>query len=239
MVMDYYQGMYAATPRPGGGTGVAINPASAISTTPEAAKKFESFLTDKARQHRMAATTPGSQDMARVYDKIEDAWTTAYRSQLPISTRKNLKPIDEKYAKFKTAERASTSVGNEEGAFTPNQLLNSAKARTTKPEFARGEGLLQSEADIGKTVYQDKIPNSGTTDRAMNIGAIGAAAVDPASTAAVLATGRYGVAPLFTTKGGKNLMMGETKAQIMLKKLRALEALQQSGAPLGQIMQDE
>lgn len=231
MVMDYYQGMFSGAARPGA-------TAASISTTPDMAKKFESFLSSKSRQHRMAATTPGSEDMAKLYDKIEDAWTTAYRSQLPVSTRKLVKPIDEKYAKFKTTERASISVGNEEGAFTPNQLLNSVKARTPKPAFARGEGLLQEEADAGKTVFQDKIANSGTTDRALNAAAAVAALADPISTATILGAGRYGVAPLLTSKTGKNVMLGETKAQMLLKKLRADQMLGESGVSIGQFIQD-
>lgn len=223
MVLNYYHGMFSGAPG---------QPAkSAIS--PQQAKDFEAFLSAKARSHRMA-NLPESGSNADLYGKIEDAWTSAYRSQLPLSTRKALKPLDQQYAPFKTAERAATSVGNEEGAFTPNQLLNSVKSRTTKPEFARGGGMLQDQADTGKSVFQNTVPNSGTFDRGANMGALAWAMSEPASFAASMAAG----VPLMTSKVGKRTMMGETRAQMLLKKLRANEALRMSGAPIGQGYED-
>lgn len=241
MVMNYYQGMFHAGPMNAatGARGLSAGgtPGRPISITPEQAKQFESFLSSQARQHKMA-NQPQSQNMANIYEKIEDAWTGAYRSQLPVATRQKLKPLDAKYAPFKTAERGSTYVGNEQGDFTPSQLLTAVKSRTNKSEFARGGGLLQEEADLGKSVYQDRIPNSGTADRAMNLGAVSALALDPTGTAATLLGSTGAMSGMLATKSGKNFMLGETRVQELLKRLRADKALANAGVPIGQAVDD-
>jgi hypothetical protein len=201
----------------------------------EQAKKFEAYLTSKARQYR-ASKDPQAQDFAKVFDDIEHAWTVAYRSQLPLATRRNIKPIDDQYSKFKTVERASTAVGNDVGEFTPNQLLLASKNRSTTPQFARGEGSMQSQADAGKHVYQDKIPNSGTADRGLAAGAAVGLLVDPISTLSLAGGGAVGLLPALTTKIGKNALTGNTKLQSLLKQMKIDEAIRNGGFTFAQAL---
>ncbi len=229
VAMSYYDNMFSGTPNAAGAT--------PMQASGEAAKGFESFLRKQAAQYRRS-NAPQAGGMADTYDQLAKAWTPAYRSQLPLATRQQLRPTDARYAPFKTVERATTAVGNEEGSFTPSQLLNSVKARTDQPRFARGDGLLQGDADAGKVIYGDKIPNSGTFDRAATAGLSAATFIDPITAAGTLAAGSSPI-PMMITKSGKNFMTGRTRAQMMMQKLRLNDAARNSGPGLGEFMIDE
>ena len=224
LIADYYDSMFPVGPN-------GVRNAS----SGEAAKKFEQFLTAKAQQYSKSPT-PGHQDMGRLFGDLERAWTVAYRSQLPLATRQALRPLDQQYAKFKTVERASAALQPTDGDFTPHQLLNAVAARTPKARFGQGEGLLQPEANTAKAVFQDMLPNSGTTDRALASAALlGAGAIDPTTTAISL-----GLAlPTMATKTGRNIAMGETEVQHILKRLRLPEFTRATAAPFGAAVADE
>lgn len=198
------------------------------------AKDFEAFLTKMANNYKRAAnSSPQAKAMGEALEKIEDAWTIAYRSQMPTQVRKALNPLDARYAPFKTVERAATYVGNEGGDFTPSQLLSSVKARSTIPRFARSQGILQKDAEIGKSVFGDKLPDSGTTERGV-VAAFGLGALLDPATAATTAV----ALPALGTKTGRNLMVGDTKLQKLLQKLRADKALEQAGMPISAAIQN-
>lgn len=212
----------------------SVGPAGPMPPVADAAsvKAMESRLSKQSRQRGMSSTPdgPATADLTR---DIRDDLRTSYRSQLPMSTARELRQLDQAYAPFKTVERAATYTGNQEGQFTPTQLLQAVKARTRAPEFAARKGMLQDEADTGKQVFQDRMSNSGTIDRAlMSAAAFGPALADPSAIllpAAVLAG---------TTKSGRNAMAGQTRAQLLLKKLRADEGARNSGVGLSQSVED-
>jgi len=84
---------------------------------------------------------------------------------------KDLQAIDKAYANFKRIQRAASSVGSEEGVFTPAQLHNAVKAldRTKdKRAFSEGDALLQDLTSAGKDILPSKVPDSGTAGRLMN-----------------------------------------------------------------------
>lgn len=87
-----------------------------------------------------------------------------------------LRKIDSAYAKYLRMEKASSST-QADGFFTPsayNQAVKRMDTSKRKGAFARGQALEQDIADAAKTVLGDKLPNSGTADRAM-LGALLAA----------------------------------------------------------------
>lgn len=236
LVEDYYNHTFQLSPR-GAANPPGASTAGPVTMSAEQAKRFEAWLSARARGHRLA-NQPDSQAQANMYETIEGAWESAYRSQLPLATRQRLAPTDARYSRFKTAERAATAVGNEEGAFTPSQLLNAVKSRSTKPRFAAGRGQLQEAADAGKTVFQDKIPDSGTAGRLLNLGALGGAVMDPTGTGQVLGLTALGSIPMMTSKTGKAVAFGETRAQRLLQRLRADRALDNSGVAAAQTIDD-
>lgn len=184
------------------------------------AKDFERFLTKQRMGNERAVDSATRPQMAAVWDQIEEAWSKAYRNQIP-SAGAAIKELDRGYAPFKTVERASTAVGNEFGDFTPAQLLSSVKARTPRPQFAAGEGMLQDDAQAGRAVFGDKLQDSGTVERASSLGML-----EP-----VRMAGAAAASPLFVSKTGRNAMLGDTRLQKLLQKMRADDIARQGGAP--------
>jgi hypothetical protein len=78
------------------------------------------------------------------------------------------------WAKFKRVQNAAGKLGADEGSFTPAQFQNAVRSMDKskdKAAFARGGALMQDLGDAGKSVLGNKVPNSGTADRALMTGA--------------------------------------------------------------------
>lgn len=237
LVMNYYRSMMHGNniPTPAG-TGVVIQGGqrgTPISIDAKNAKDFEAFLTSKAAQYRRGQS-PGDSDKAKMFEDLERAWSVSYRRALPSSARKSIKELDQQYAPFKTVERAAGSVANDFGDFTPQQMLNAVRQRTPQSRYSRGGGILQQEAGAARDTLIDRVPNSGTADRAMTVGAIGGLVADPATAIATF----LGAIPVTSTKVGRNIATGDTKVQEILKLLRADKAAQRAGLPGGLVLQD-
>lgn len=93
-----------------------------------------------------------------------------------------LSAVNTGWANFKRVQRAASTLGAEDGQFTPAQFQSAVRAMDKskdKGAFARGGALGQDLGDAGKAVLTNTVPNSGTVDRAMNIGGLIAAATNP------------------------------------------------------------
>ena len=120
---------------------------------------------------------------------------------------KELKAIDTGYANFKRVERAASSLGAEEGIFSPAQLQNAIKAMDKskdKGQFAQGNALMQDLSESAKTALGNKVPDSGTPYRSMMAalaasGGAGAAGF-PAIAASLIAS------PLLYSQTGQNML---------------------------------
>jgi hypothetical protein len=80
----------------------------------------------------------------------------------------DLSKINQGYAAFKRAQRASSSVATQDGFFTPAQYQNAVKAldkTKDKRAFSEGTALGQELGSAGKSVLSQKIPDSGTAGR--------------------------------------------------------------------------
>lgn len=102
----------------------------------------------------------------------------------PQDVATDLRAVNKGWANFKRVQRAAASVGADEGVFTPAQLHNAVKALDAskdKAAFARGGALMQDLSEAGKAVLANRVPNSGTTDRAL----AGAAVLGPLAGASV------------------------------------------------------
>lgn len=90
-----------------------------------------------------------------------------------------LKAIDEGWANFKRLQRAASSLGADEGVFTPAQLQNAVRAgdrSKDKGAFARGGALMQDLSEPAKSLLAAKVGDSGTPYRTAAIG-LGAGAL--------------------------------------------------------------
>jgi hypothetical protein len=97
------------------------------------------------------------------------------------------------FSKFLRVEKAASSVGAQEGVFSPAQLLSASKSldeSLRKGQFARGKAVMQPMAEGGKSVMGANLPDSGTAYRgATGLGVLGAGYVEPTTLLAPLAIG--------------------------------------------------
>ena len=159
---------------------------------------------------RLSASTDADQRL------IGDALKETQDQVRQLVTRSNpqyakeLKAIDTGYANFKRVERASASLGAEEGVFSPAQLQNAVKTldkSKDKREFAKGEAYMQDLSESAKTALGNKVPDSGTPYRAL-VGAIAAAGGAGAAGFPSVATalGALAASPLLYSKAGQNAL---------------------------------
>ncbi len=130
-----------------------------------------------------------------------------------------LDAANRKYRDFMIAVRATGKPGAEGGNYTPNQLAQAVREgdiSKNKRAYAKGTAYGQDLSDAAKTVLSDKVPNSGTADRALAalmLGGAGATAsqndvpgfnaLGPAYWAAL------GASPLLYSRAGSRLLMGD------------------------------
>lgn len=119
---------------------------------------------------------------------VADALREVQSSLRNLAARNNpqladeLGKINQGWANFKRLERAASYVGAEDGMFSPANLQSAVKAldkSKDKGRFARGGALMQDLSDAAKSRLGDKVPNSGTADRLMSGGVLGAGLLDP------------------------------------------------------------
>lgn len=110
-------------------------------------------------------------EMKSIVDRV------ARRSSTPEAAAK-MDAADAGYALFTRAERAAASRGGETGGFTPLQYdaaVQKGDGSVRSKAYLRGEARGQELAEAGKKVLRDRIPNSGSADRAfMGLAAGGA-----------------------------------------------------------------
>lgn len=134
----------------------------------EAIKAAESNLGQLVRRIRSAPAS--SADDLALAEAVEDT-QQAVRKWLQRAhpdAATELRAVNAGYANFLRSVRAASSVGAEDGVFSPAQLHNAVKAldpSRNHKKFATGTALMQDVSAAGKKVLGDKIPNSGTADR--------------------------------------------------------------------------
>lgn len=112
-----------------------------------------------------------------------------------------LKAINTGYANFKRMQKAASSVAAEDGIFSAAQLHNAVKAADRskdKAAFARGDALMQDLSSNAKKVLGNKLPDSGTAERALTVGMF----LDPRAYVAAV------TAPLLYSQTGQKALAG-------------------------------
>jgi len=148
--------------------------------TSEGYKKLESALGTKAR--KLAASQDiYDGDMAPAVKQLQQELKEMLKRQAG-SHADDLQLTNSAWAKFKRVQNASSKLGADDGNFTPAQFQNAVRAMDKskdKAAFARGGALMQDLGDAGKSVLGNKVPNSGTADRALMTGAGIYSMIDP------------------------------------------------------------
>jgi hypothetical protein len=148
--------------------------------TGQTIKQIESDLGQKISQLG-GSTDADARLVADALKEVQSALRAAVMRSNPQQA-KELQAINTGWANFKRMQKAASYVGAEDGMFDASQLQSAVKAldrSKDKGRFAEGGALMQDLSDNAKKVLGAKIPNSGTADRLMNAGAIGASVVNP------------------------------------------------------------
>jgi len=162
----------------------------------ETMKTMESELGRLAREYR-SAIDPDQRLMGDALLETQSILRGLVERSNPDKAAA-LKAANRSYAEFMRVERAAGAVGADGGAFTPAQLFSAVRGldkSMNKRSFARGNAMGQDFAEAGKSVLSPRVPDSGTTGRAlMGAGLLGGAGylVDPMAAAGLLgAAGAY------------------------------------------------
>lgn len=187
-------------------------------------KKFKKFDSDLSAKIRGLINRPfrtaDEQGKLDSYLQIDDALTQYRNLNVPADVARQLKQTDAAFANFKTLERASTYIAAAEGKFTPAQLGRAVRALTPQSRFARGEGLLQDLTDPASTVLKPMMPDSGTAERAFQIGALGGTIANPMVGIPALAGTTLGAAGLYSRPMQRFLLGGGSRQQATAEALR-------------------
>jgi hypothetical protein len=140
--------------------------------TSEAYKTLESSL-GKDAQTLAIAQDVSSNKIAPAVKQLQQELKDMLKRQAGTYAD-DLQQANSAWAKFKRVQNAASKLGADEGSFTPAQFQNAVRAMDKskdKAAFARGGALMQNLGDAGKSVLGNKVPNSGTADRALMTGA--------------------------------------------------------------------
>lgn len=144
-------------------------------------KRMESDLNQIASTYRSSADAAQRQ-LAHLLDEVRGSIREALERQNP-QLAGELKKINQSYAMFTRIESAAARRAGSQGMFTPGDLLQSIKnadRSVRKGNFARGDALMQDFAEFADMVLPSKLPDSGTSERAMwDMMGLGAALYKP------------------------------------------------------------
>jgi hypothetical protein len=141
------------------------------------------------------------------YKQLQSSFFNTLKNQNPKYAQE-LKKVDESYANYLRINRAASKSNNVEGIFSPSQLSTASREldqSLRKGATGRGKALMQDLSRQGYDVLGNKIPDSGTTGRALTSLLLTGAGtqiplIGPAAIPAGLAS------TLYTTGGQKYLM---------------------------------
>lgn len=156
-----------------------VGPSNAAMMTGAAFKDFDSEI---GRRIRDLAGQQGTEALAerRILTAIEGALGQYRNRNLPPDVVKELADTDRAYAAYKRLARAGKY--SNEGDITPAQLNRAVKAMSQGDTYARGQAFMQDLTDAG-SILRNRVPNSGTFDRAAEAGLLMQAARNPYGTA--------------------------------------------------------
>lgn len=108
----------------------------------------------------------GNADRAQQLEAARDAIQAMRTRGLPPEVQSEGADLNAAYAKYKTLQRAASSMGaaGEGGIVTPRQMINSIRARDKSPDkslFARGMAPGQQSAQRAETVLGNELPSVG------------------------------------------------------------------------------
>lgn len=179
---------------------------------PETWKKIDSELGQTIRK----AKDPQFQDAMR---ELQRQWRDVAGRSNP-DQRQLFKSADEAYSGLERLTKATYRSAGEMGEFTPAQMFGVAKQSASKTGLRQQNAPFLRESMEAQQILGNKVPNSGTFDRAILPAILAGGFVDP-MTALMVGTG----ASAYTRLGSKLITEAVTRrpesAQAIAKALRA------------------
>lgn len=188
-------------PGSSGGTGM----------TGERAQQVLSELRRMQRRYAKPTATATENNVGDVLGQIEDVFQRQLENSVPDGQA--VRDANRAYANWLRVEGASGLRGADEGLFTGPQMLGEVRRQARNPrDFARGTAPMKQEAQAGKSVLANRVPDSGTPFRTIAAGSLlagggaasGAGLVDPLTMAA--AATALGVPSLAYTRPGQAVL---------------------------------
>ena len=138
-------------------------------------KDIESQLTNLAAESK-ASADGAERSLGYAIDDVRGALRDALGRQY-ATLKPQLEDINHAFSRFADVERAASSRATGESRFTAGDLLASIKRSDKSPrdkQFAAGNRPLQDWGETAHKIIGNKLPDSGTTERAMiDMGALG------------------------------------------------------------------
>ena len=156
--------------------------------TAETFKKVESELGQNAARYGRSSVA-SEQELGDALKQLQALMRDQVARTSPAAA-KALKDANAADANLVRVEGAAKAAKNNEGVFTPAQLnaaIQQADNSVRKRAVSRGNALMQDLGTAGQNVLGNKVPNSGTFDRAaLGVGGLGAGLFEPTIPAALI-----------------------------------------------------
>lgn len=159
--------------------------------TAETMKKVDSELGQMASRYGRSSVA-SEQELGDALKQLQALLREQVGRNSPEAS-KAVRAADAGWANLVRVEGAAKAAKNSDGVFTPAQLnaaIQQADNSTRKRAVSRGTALMQDLGNAGQNVLGNKVPNSGTFDRAaLGLGGLASYAVDPLIPAALIGGG--------------------------------------------------
>lgn len=159
---------------------------------------YKTVISDIGKKIRAIRDNPnGDHELAGALQDLQGALEANARRHSPKEAVELLDAADAGYAKLVRIEDAASRVGGDAGTFTPSgfdRAVQKTSGGIRSKAYLRGDALMEDYAKAGRSL-EDRLPNSGTTDRALAATIAGGAAYVSPATAAFLATMGAAYAP--------------------------------------------
>lgn len=172
-----------------------------------------SSISTFARNQRLGNATPDNRMLADHLDDLNQAINTQVVRNSPPGIQPALQNANAAWARYKQLETAAGSTGasNNGNVFTPAQYTAAIRKGSTASQKSTNSGLNADVAASAQNVLGNRIPNSGTPERAAAIGVpaaiFGLATQGHPYAAASLAGGIGAGMAAYGTQAGRQAML--------------------------------
>lgn len=149
--------------------------------TAETMKKVDSELGQISSRYARSSVA-SEQELSDAVKKLQALLREQVARNSPEAAQA-VRAADAGWANLVRVEGAAKAAKNNGGVFTPAQLnaaIQQADTSVRRRAVSRGTALMQDLGSAGQNVLGNKVPNSGTFDRAiMDVGALASYVIDP------------------------------------------------------------